>query len=145
VESPTEGWREKPERKKMMNRRDLNVPFSAMSRAALVEKCQEQSDELERVRGSLVDTMDRNAEFRTQNTKLVRVKKKKKGSIDTTSKKRIREMTLHTIMSNCISNVIWIPSAIAAGEYSHMMLMAAVTTSVLQPIQMYIQKRQEVH
>jgi len=26
-----------------------------------------------------------------------------------------------------------------------MMLLAAVTTSVIQPIQMYVQKRQEVH
>ena len=89
--------------------------------------------------------MDRNADLRHSNTKLVRVTKKKKGVVDAVSKKRIREMTVHTILSNCISNVIWIPSAIAAGEYSHMMLLAAITTSILQPIQMYIQKRQEAH
>ena len=42
----------------------LNVPFKAMTQKALVEKCQELSDELERVRGSLTDSMDRNADLR---------------------------------------------------------------------------------
>jgi hypothetical protein len=56
-----------------MNRRDMNVPLHAMSKPALVEKCQDLSDELERVRGSLTDTMDRNSDLRYRNTKLVRV------------------------------------------------------------------------
>ena len=124
---------------------DLDIPPEKMSQSGLVEKVKELTAELERTRGSLSDTMDRNADLRHSNTKLVRVTKKKKGVVDAVSKKRIREMTVHTILSNCISNVIWIPSAIAAGEYSHMMLLAAITTSILQPIQMYIKNRQEAH
>lgn len=124
---------------------NLNIPIEKMSQPALVEKVKDLTQELERTRGSLSDTMDRNADLRYANTKIVRIQKKKKGVVDAISKKRIREMTVHTILSNCISNVIWIPSAIAAGEYSHMMLLAAITTSILQPIQMYIQKRQEAH
>ena len=124
---------------------NLKIPIEKMSQSELVEKVKDLTQELERTRGSLSDTMDRNADLRYTNTKIVRVQKKKKGVVDAVSKKRIREMTVHTILSNCISNVIWIPSAIAAGEYSHMMLLAAITTSILQPIQMYIQKRQEAH
>ena len=125
--------------------RGVKIPPEKMSQPALVERVLSLEVELERARGSLSDTMDRNADLRHSNHKLVRVKKKKKGEIDATSRKRIREMTIHTIVSNCLSNIIWIPSAIAAGEYSHMMLLAAVTTSVFQPLQIYIQKRQEVH
>ena len=125
--------------------RGMKIPPQKMSHPALVERVLDLEAELERARGSLSDTMDRNSGLRHSNDKLVRVKKKKKGEIDATGRKRIREMTLHTILSNCLSNIIWIPSAVAAGEYSHMMLLAAVTTSVFQPVQMYIQKRQEVH
>ena len=86
-----------------MNRRDMNIPFSAMSQKALIEKCQELNDELERVRGSLTDSMDRNADLRYTNTKLIRVKKKRKGVVDEQSKKFIRESALRSGLANLVS------------------------------------------
>ena len=116
-----------------------------MSRPALIQRVVDLESEISRMRGSLQDSGHRNSRLRSDKARLKVIAKKKKGEIDAVGRKRVKEMMGHTILSNCISNVIWIPSAIAAGEYSHMMLLAAVTTSVLQPIQMYIQKRQEVH
>lgn len=111
----------------------------------MIQRVVDLESEISRMRGSLQDSGYRNSRLRSDKARLKVIAKKKKGEIDAVGRKRVKEMMGHTILSNCISNVIWIPSAIAAGEYSHMMLLAAVTTSVLQPIQMYIQKRQEVH
>ena len=123
----------------------INLKPDQMSRPALIQRVVDLESEISRMRGSLQASGYRNSRLRSDKARLKVIAKKKKGEIDAVGRKRVKEMMGHTILSNCISNVIWIPSAIAAGEYSHMMLLAAVTTSVLQPIQMYIQKRQEVH
>ena len=123
----------------------INLKPDQMSRPALIQRVVDLESEISRMRGSLQDSGYRKSLLRADTARLTVIAKKKKGEIDAGGRKRVKEMMGHTILSNCISNVIWIPSAIAAGEYSHMMLLAAVTTSVLQPIQMYIQKRQEVH
>ena len=60
----------------------MNIKFEVMSQKALVNKCYELEEELSRARGGLADSMDRNAELRYSNTKLIRVQKKKKGVID---------------------------------------------------------------
>jgi hypothetical protein len=123
----------------------INLKPDQMSRPALIQRVVDLESEISRMRGSLTESGHRNSRLRSDKARLKVIARKKKGEIDAVGRKRVKEMMGHTILSNCISNVIWIPSAIAAGEYSHMMLLAAVTTSVLQPIQMYIQKRQEVH
>lgn len=123
----------------------INLKPDQMSRPALIQRVVDLESEISRMRGSLQESGHRNSRLRSDQARLKVIARKKKGEIDAVGRKRVKEMMGHTILSNCISNVIWIPSAIAAGEYSHMMLLAAVTTSVLQPIQMYIQKRQEVH
>lgn len=126
-----------------MNRRDMNIPFSAMSQKALIEKCQELNDELERVRGSLTDSMDRNADLRYTNTKLIRVKKKRKGVVDEQSKKFIRESALRSGLANLVSLGITIPASLQDGSFTIYLLLNGVCSGLLIPLQTYLQKRNE--
>jgi len=121
----------------------LNVPFNAMSRPALVEKCTELNDELERVRGSLTDTMDRNADLKYRNTKLIRVKKKRKGIVDEQSKKFIRESALRSGLANLVSLGITIPASLQDGSFTIWLLLNGVCSGLLIPLQTYLQKRNE--
>ena len=126
-----------------MNRRDMNIPLHAMSKPALVEKCQELNDELERVRGSLTDTMDRNSDLRFRNTKLVRVKKKRKGVVDERSKKFIRESALRSGLANLVALAITIPASLQDGSFTISLLLNGVCSGILIPLQTYLQKRNE--
>ena len=121
----------------------LNVPFKAMTQKALVEKCQELSDELERVRGSLTDSMDRNADLRYRNTKLIRVKKKRKGVVDEASKKFIRESAIRSSLANLVSLGITIPASLQDGSFTIWLLLNGVCSGLLIPLQTYLQKRNE--
>ena len=114
-----------------------------MSRPALVEKCQELNDELERVRGSLTDTMGKNADLRYRNTKLVRVKKKRKGVVDEQSKKFIRESALRSGLANLVSLGITIPASLQDGSFTIYLLLNGVCSGLLIPLQTYLQKRNE--
>ena len=146
AKEPVEGtatcWREKQECKRM-KRRDMNIPLHAMSKPALVEKCQDLSDELERVRGSLTDTMDRNSDLRFRNTKLVRVKKKRKGVVDERSKKFIRESALRSCLANLVALAITIPASLQDGSFTIYLLLNGVCSGILIPLQTYLQKRNE--
>ena len=147
AKEPVEGtakkcWREKQECKRM-KRRDMNIPLHAMSKPALVEKCQDLSDELERVRGSLTDTMDRNSDLRFRNTKLVRVKKKRKGVVDERSKKFIRESALRSCLANLVALAITIPASLQDGSFTIYLLLNGVCSGMLIPLQTYLQKRNE--
>tara|TARA_R110001583_G_C5430732_1_gene388823 strand:+ start:123 stop:509 length:387 start_codon:yes stop_codon:yes gene_type:complete len=126
-----------------MKRRDMNIPLHAMSKPALVEKCQDLSDELERVRGSLTDTMDRNSDLRFRNTKLVRVKKKRKGVVDERSKKFIRESALRSCLANLVALAITIPASLQDGSFTIYLLLNGVCSGILIPLQTYLQKRNE--
>ena len=121
----------------------LNVPFKAMTQKALVEKCQELSDELDRVRGSLTDSMDRNADLKYRNTKLIRVKKKRKGVVDAASKKFIRESAIRSSLANMISLGITIPASLQDGSFTVWLLLNGVCSGLLIPLQTYISKRNE--
>ena len=121
----------------------LNVPFHAMTQKALVEKCQELNDELERVRGSLTDSMDRNADLRYRNTNLIRVKKKRKGGVDEASKKFIRESALRSGLANLVSLGITIPASLQDGSFTIYLLLNGVCSGLLIPLQTYLQKRNE--
>ena len=121
----------------------MNIPFSAMSQKALIEKCQELNDELERVRGSLTDSMDRNADLRYTNTKLIRVKKKRKGVVDEQSKKFIRESALRSGLANLVSLGITIPASLQDGSFTIWLLLNGVCSGLLIPLQTYLQKRNE--
>lgn len=121
----------------------MNIPFKAMSRPALVEKCIELSDELSRVRGSLTDTMDRNSDLRFRNTKLVRVKKKRKGMIDQQSKKFIKESAIRSAVGNVLSLGITIPASLQDGSFTIYLLLNGVFSGLLIPLQTYISKRNE--
>jgi len=121
----------------------MNIPFSAMSQKALIEKCQELNDELERVRGSLTDSMDRNADLRYTNTKLIRVKKKRKGVVDEQSKKFIRESALRSGLANLVSLGITIPASLQDGSFTIYLLLNGVCSGLLIPLQTYLQKRNE--
>ena len=121
----------------------LNVPFKAMTQKALVEKCQELSDELERVRGSLTDSMDRNADLKYRNTKLIRVKKKRKGVVDEASKKFIRESAIRSSLANLVSLGITIPASLQDGSFTIWLLLNGVCSGLLIPLQTYLQKRNE--
>ena len=126
-----------------MKRREMNIPFNAMTQKALVEKCQELSDELERVRGSLTDSMDRNADLRYRNTKLIRVKKKHKGVVDEASKKFIRESAIRSAVGNLVSLGITIPASLQDGSFTIYLLLNGVFSGLLIPLQTYISKRNE--
>ena len=121
----------------------LNVPFKAMTQKALVEKCQELSDELDRVRGSLTDSMDRNADLKYRNTKLIRVKKKRKGVVDAASKKFIRESAIRCSLANMVSLGITIPASLQDGSFTVWLLLNGVCSGLLIPLQTYLQKRNE--
>ena len=121
----------------------LNVPFNAMSKPALVEKCTELNDELERVRGSLTDSMDRNADLKYRNTKLIRVKKKRKGIVDAASKKFIRESAIRSSLANMIALGITIPASLQDGSFTIWLLLNGVCSGLLIPLQTYLQKRNE--
>ena len=123
--------------------RGINIPFTAMTQKALAEKCQELSDELERVRGSLTDSMDRNSDLRYRNTKLIRVKKKRKGVVDEASKKFIRESAIRSSLANMISLGITIPASLQDGSFTIWLLMNGICSGLLIPLQTYLQKRNE--
>ena len=127
-----------------MNRRgEINIPFKAMSRPALIEKCTDLTEELERVRGSLTDTMDRNSDLRFRNTKLVRVKKKRKGVVDEQSKKFIRESALRSGLANLVALAITIPASLQDGSFTIYLLLNGFCSGVLIPLQTFLQKRNE--
>jgi hypothetical protein len=128
-----------------MNYGDMGqIPPSAWKREALVKKVEELQELCDRLQGNLRTISSTGDRVRAE--KQIRIHgKKKKGVVDTVGMKHVASMTRHTILSNLISNAIWVPSAYAAGEFSVYMLLAAVTTSILQPLQKYVQKRQEVY
>jgi len=123
--------------------REGNIPFNAMNKRALVEKCTELSEELERVRGSLTDSMDRNSDLRYRNTKLIRVKKKRKGVVDEASKKFIRESAIRSSLANMVSLGITIPASLQDGSFTIWLLMNGICSGLLIPLQTYLQKRNE--
>ena len=123
--------------------REGNIPFNAMNKRALVEKCTELSEELERVRGSLTDSMDRNSDLRYRNTKLIRVKKKRKGVVDEAAKKFIRESAIRSSLANMVSLGITIPASLQDGSFTIWLLMNGICSGLLIPLQTYLQKRNE--
>ena len=121
----------------------MNIKFEVMSQKALINKCYELEEELQRVRGGLSDSMDRNAELRYRNTKLVRVKKKAKGKIDAASKRCIMESAVRSVLGNLIALGIAIPASLQDGSFRPYLLLTGLTSAVLVPLQTYISKRQE--
>ena len=121
----------------------MNIKFEVMSQKALINKCYELEEELQRVRGGLSDSMDRNAELRYRNTKLVRVKKKAKGKIDAARKRFIEESAVRSVLGNLIALGIAIPASLQDGSFTPYLLLTGLTSAVLVPLQTYISKRQE--
>ncbi len=121
----------------------MNIKFEVMSQKALINKCYELEEELQRVRGGLSDSMDRNAELRYRNTKLVRVKKKAKGKIDAASKRFIKESAVRSVLGNLIALGIAIPASLQDGSFTPYLVLTGLTSAVLVPLQTYISKRQE--
>ena len=121
----------------------MNIKFEVMSQKALVNKCYELEEELSRVRGGLTDSMNRNADLRYRNTKLIRVQKKKKGVIDAKSKKIIKRSAWNAVLSNLIALGITIPASLNDGSFTPYLLLSGVMSGVLVPLQTYIAKRNE--
>ena len=121
----------------------MNIKFEVMSQKALINKCYELEEEFQRVRGGLSDSMDRNAELRYRNTKLVRVKKKAKGKIDAASKRFIKESAVRSVLGNLIALGIAIPASLQDGSFTPYLVLTGLTSAVLVPLQTYISKRQE--
>ena len=121
----------------------MNIKFEVMSQKALINKCYELEEELQRVRGGLSDSMDRNAELRYRNTKLVRVKKKAKGKIDAASKRFIKESAIRSVLGNLVALGIAIPASLNDGALTPYLGLTGLTSAVLVPLQTYISKRQE--
>ena len=121
----------------------MNIKFEVMSQKALVNKCYELEEELSRARGGLADSMDRNAELRYSNTKLIRVQKKKKGVIDAKSKKIIKGSAWNAVLSNLIALGLTIPASLNDGSFTPYLLLSGVMSGVLVPLQTYIAKRNE--
>ena len=121
----------------------MNIKFEVMSQKALINKCYEFEEELSRVRGGLSDSMDRNAELRYRNTKLVRVKKKAKGKIDAASKRFIKESAIRSVLGNLVALGIAIPASLNDVSFTPYLVLTGLTSAVLVPLQTYISKRQE--
>ena len=121
----------------------MNIKFEVMSQKALVNKCYELEEELSRVRGGLTDSMNRNADLRYRNTKLIRVQMKKKGVIDAKSKKIIKRSAWNAVLSNLIALGITIPASLNDGSFTPYLLLSGVMSGVLVPLQTYIAKRNE--
>ena len=121
----------------------MNIKFEVMSQKALINKCYELEEELQRVRGGLSDSMDRNAELRYRKTKLGRVKKKAKGKIDAASKRFIKESAIRSVLGNLVALGIAIAASLNDGSFTPYLLLTGLTSAVLVPLQTYISKRQE--
>ena len=121
----------------------MNIKFEVMSQKALINKCYELEEEVSRVRGGLTDSMNRNADLRYRNTKLIRVQKKKKGVIDAKSKKIIKRSAWNAVLSNLIALGITIPASLNDGSFTPYLLLSGVMSGVLVPLQTYIAKRNE--
>jgi hypothetical protein len=121
----------------------IDLKFEHMSQRALVDKCHELTEELSRARGGLADSMDRNADLRYRNTKLVRVRKKAKGKIDAASKRFIKESAIRSVLSNMVALAISIPASLSDGSFTPYLVLSGVVSGVLVPLQTYISKRQE--
>jgi hypothetical protein len=87
--------------------------------------------------------MDRNADLKYRNTKLIRVKKKRKGVVDAASKKFIRESAIRRGERNMISLGITIPASLQDGSFTVWLLLNGVCSGLLIPLQTYISKRNE--
>lgn len=122
----------------------MNLKYEQMSQRALVSKCYDLEEELDRARGGLADSMNRNASLKFDNTKLIRVQKKKKGVIDAKSKKIIKKAAWGSVMSNFIALGIAIPASMQSGEFTPYLLLSGVTSAILMPLQTYVSKKNEV-
>ena len=111
----------------------MNLKYEQMSQRALVNKCYDLEEELQRVRGGLSDSMSRNAELRYSNTRLIRVQKKKKGVIDAKSKKIIAKSAWSSVLSNFIALGIAIPASLNDGSFTPYLLLSGVVSAVLIP------------
>ena len=120
-----------------------SIPPDKWKRELLVKTVVDLQGQVDRLQGQLRTVGSTGDRIRGERS--IRIHQKKKGIVDKKGVEQVKSATKHTILSNLISNAIWVPSAFAAGEFSVYMLLAAVTTSVLAPIQKYIQKRQEVY
>ena len=121
----------------------MNLRYEQMSQRALVNKCYDLEEELQRVRGGLSDSMSRNAELRYSNTRLIRVQKKKKGVIDAKSKTIIAKSAWNSGLSNFIALGIAIPASLNYWSCTPYLLLSGVVSAVLIPLQTYISKRNE--
>ena len=119
------------------------IPPDKWKKELLVKTVVDLQGQVDRLQGQLRTVGSTGDRIRGERS--IRIHQKKKGIVDKKGVEQVKSATKHTILSNLISNAIWVPSAFAAGEFSVYMLLAAVTTSVLAPIQKYIQKRQEVY
>ena len=126
---------------------DRDVPYEQWATSKLVETIRDRDAEIKRLELLLDDQVGKhvNARRDLKRHQTIVVRKKPKGKVDKVGRKRIREMMWHTLGSNLISSGMWVPAAIAAGEFTPFLLLSNLSNAILQPIQMYIQKRQEVH
>lgn len=121
----------------------MNLKYEQMSQRALVNKCYDLEEELQRTRGGLSDSMARNSDLRHKNTKLVRVQKKKKGVIDKKSKEIIKKSAWNSVLSNFIGLGIAIPASLNDGSFTPYLLLSGVVSGILVPLQTYVSKRNE--
>ena len=121
----------------------MNLRYEQMSQKALVSKCYDLEEELQRTRGGLSDSMARNSDLRHKNTKLVRVQKKKKGVIDKKSKEIIKKSAWNSVLSNFIGLGIAIPASLHDGSFTPYLLLSGVVSGILVPLQTYVSKRNE--
>jgi arginine deiminase len=128
---------------------DRDVPYDRWSTSKLAETLRDRDAEISRLELLLDDQVGKHVgarrDLKRANQRIKVVQKKPKGKVDKVGRKRIRELALHTAASNVLSSAMWIPASMAAGEFSLYMLASQLTNALLSPLQMYIQKRQEVH
>ena len=77
--------------------------------------------------------------------KLMKVPRKKRGTIDRIGKKRVKESAWDHIITNCLSLPMTLMAAWGAGELSVFVAMSNALNAILGPIIKYQQKKYESH
>lgn len=124
------------------------IPNGIKSAEALREELAMVREELRRKQSTLDDMLESNVHARAQlrhTEKLVAVKKKPKGKVDALGWRYVKSQILYQIVNNCLSLPVVMIAAIQAGEYTHFLLLQALMNAVIPPVQVYLQKRAEVH
>ena len=128
-------------------KRPLDIPNNIKSAEALREDLAEARAELKRKKDTIAEMLDRNVHVSRQleHTKRVIVPKKKKGQVDELGWRYIKKQIQYQMIANLLTMPAMLIAAVQTGQYTHFLLAQALLNAVIPPVQVWAQKRAEVH